>query len=133
MARALSTAEQEVRSRWDDDKGHDDGAQQREGLGVGEWLEELALSPLHREHRQEAHNRRENGRHHSPTNLCGSLVDALEPFLGTLSAGDVLENVLGEHDAHIDHRADCNGDARESNDVGIDPEALHRDEADEHR
>ena len=44
----------------------------------------------------------------------------------------VLEDVLAEHDPHIDDGADGDGDPGEGHHVGIDPEYLHPDEGEEH-
>ena len=63
--------------RRDDDEGNNDGAEQREGLGVGKRLEKLAFGPFHREDRKEAHHGGENGRRHGPADLRGAPVDTL--------------------------------------------------------
>ena len=44
----------------------------------------------------------------------------------------MLENVFGEHDAHIDHRANRDRDARQRDDVGVDAKVLHRDKANQY-
>ncbi len=45
----------------------------------------------------------------------------------------VPQDVLAQDDPHIDHRANRDRNARQSNDVGIDAKGLHRDEAHQHR
>ena len=45
----------------------------------------------------------------------------------------MLEHVLGQNDADIDHGADGNRDARQCHDVCIHPSELHGDEGDQHR
>ena len=45
----------------------------------------------------------------------------------------MLEDILTDHNAHIDHRANGNGDAGERDDIGVDREQFHRRETQQYR
>src|SRR3546814_5870441 len=49
-----------------------------------------------------------------------------------LPALDLLVRVLDHHDRGIDHRADCDGDAAQRHDIGVNALEAHHDEGGEH-
>ncbi len=110
-----STAElprdEPVRQRRDDSQGHDDRSDQGERLRVGQRPEQLALGGLHREYRQETDDRRQYGGHHGARHFRTGAVDDLQAVSAGIGIVQMLEDVLGQHDAHVDNRADGNGDA----------------------
>ena len=96
---------------------------QGEGLGEGQRLEQLAFGADHGEDGQEADDGGEHGRQHGAAHLAGRAEDHLQPVSSSGRASSrCLQDVLADDDAHVDHRADGDGDARQGHDVGVDAE-----------
>ena len=132
QATVIAAPQKQVRRRRNDDQRNDDRCKQRKGLGVGQRFEQLAFGAFHRKDGQETHDRCQHGGHDCAGDFGRAAVDALKAIAHGLVRLDVLENVFGEHDAHIDHRANRDRDARQRDDVSVDAKVLHRDKANQH-
>ena len=108
------------------------GDDHREGLGERQRLEEPPFLRLEREHRQERHGDDQQREEERRPDLPARGDVASEPRLLRASALEVLVGVLDHHDRGIDHGADRDRDAAQAHDVGGEPEALHRDEREQH-
>ena len=114
------------------------GADQSEGLGIGQGMEELAFLAGEQEDRHEGEDDDQHGEHQGPSDLGGG-GQGLVPDLGggqpACQAGRgafaVADDVLGHDDARIHQDADGDGDAGEGHDVRRDAELVHQDEGDE--
>ena len=98
-------------------------------------LKSLPSAPLHGEDWKEAdhggHYRGEDG----ATDLAAGVEDNLCGWRRGVVMGclaEAAETVFAEHDPQVDDGADGDGDAGESDDVGVDVEELHGDEGYEH-
>ena len=126
-------AEQQMRSGRDDRQRDDDRCEQREGLRIGQRLEQFALGGLHREDRQEAHDGREHRGEHGAAHFTTGTEHDLAGVLVRPGIFEPPQDVLTEHDAHVDDRADGNGDPGQRDDVRVHAEHFHPDERHEHR
>ena len=122
----------DVRQRGQHDHGEQQRARHGEGLGEGERAEEFPLARGEREDGQEAadgggYRGEDGGRDLGGANAHSRR--AITPWGCRLHVGD---DVLREHDAHVDHRPDRDRDPSQRHHVGIDPRELHQHEREQH-
>jgi hypothetical protein len=67
-----------------------------------------------------------------PRDLGRRMIDDLQAVFLRLGLLEMPQQVLGQDHPHVDHGADGDRDPRQRDDVGIDAERLHRDEAAEY-
>ncbi len=109
------------------------GEQHREGLGVGQRLEEPSLLCLEREDRHEGHCDDEQREEERLPHLLGRRHDRVQTVLSRSESFEAFVCVLDEDDRRVHHRTDGDRNAAKRHDVGGQSHVAHRDEGHQHR
>ena len=131
-AEPLFFGKEEMCEWWDDDKSHDNGRDEREGLGEGQGLEQFALRSFHGEYRQKTHNGGGYSGQDGASHFSSGLVNDLELTRFRRSFLQTAQDVFTDNDAHVHDSAYGNGDTGEGHNVRIHPKESHGDKAHEH-